>query len=453
MATIGGPNTVEDGLVFGYDVGLPFISSSKDTSYRFNKGVPITNVARVLTSWPTKARATVSLYSGPILPPIPGEDIYILSCSADNAGILFRDGGFYYGGGFGGSGNAQNTNLLSDRTNSYTPVGNNKFIYSLYVRPNENTLDSTAVSIDIGDRNSVNVQNVDDLTDWHKLTTNDSSGINSQYPYDFFDLAYTPLTIGNEVLISSIQILRTPGTESGSLTTPGSNNNNLTGSYIQHLSYGEERSFTNSILDLTGTTTIDLSYAGFNETQLSFDGTDDYAVMPYSSTDLDGDAIFSVEAIIKRTGTMSNKGLWGIGGDGSAAGINGYVHPGAPNKITIDLWGTATFHTGVDYPLDKYIHVVWVKTTTGFSTSTIIIYINGIAYTGSDLTVLRGSSHTPSLNTSTSGKGIVIGRVGPETSLYYGVGEMPLFKVYNQVLSSEKIKQNYNAINSRFGLT
>jgi len=66
-----------------------------------------------------------------------------------------------------------------------------------------------------------------------------------------------------------------------------------------------------------------------------FDGTDDHAVIPYSPTDLDGDAIFSVEAIIKRTGTFAGGGLWGIGGDGGLLGINGYVHGGGTNKITI----------------------------------------------------------------------------------------------------------------------
>ena len=211
------------------------------------------------------------------------------------------------------------------------------------------------------------------------------------------------------------------------------------------------RSATQGLIDRTGNSTIDLSNASFDSNaQMVFDGTDDYAAIPYSSTDLDGDAIFSVEAIIKRTGTMSNGGIWGIGGDGTAAGINGYVYTSAPNKITIDLWGTATFHAGVDYPLNEYVHVTWVKTTTGFSTSTIIIYVNGVAYTGSNLTVMRGSSHTPNLNTSTSGKGIVIGRGGPATNLYYAPGEMPIFKVYNKALTSAEVLQNYNATKGRF---
>jgi len=442
MATSGGPNIVTDGLVFGYDVGLPFISSSKDTSYRFNKGVPITNVARALTSWPTKARATVSLYSGPIQPPIPGEDIYILSCSADNAGILIRDGGFYYGGGFAGSGNAQNTNLLSDRTNSYTPVGNNKFIYSLYVRPNENTLDGTAVSIDIGDKNSVNVQNVDDLTDWHKLTTNDSSGINSQYPYDFFDLAYTPLTIGNEVLISSIQILRTPGTESGSLTTPGSNNNNLTGSYIQHLSYGEERSFTNSLLDLTGTRTIDLSYAGFNETQLSFDGTDDRVEFP----NIDVGNNFTVE-IVAKVSTLQRQTLFS----------NGYTYQS--NKGFLLNVGNANDDLFLSLGNDQYYRQSasgiiplneWFNVTATYDGTVIYIYFNGteVNYSGGNTNSITNIEYDVS--------SAFVGAWKQNGTTYYGDwldGEVSVVKVYNRALSSEKIKQNYNAIKSRFGLT
>jgi hypothetical protein len=220
---------------------------------------------------------------------------------------------------------------------------------------------------------------------------------------------------------------------------------------VKPIQPGTTRSSTQGLLDRTGSSTIDLSNASFDSNaQMTFDGTDDYAAIPYSSTDLDGDAIFSVEAIIKRTGTMSNGGIWGIGGDATAAGINGYVFTSAPNKITIDLWGTATFHAGVDYPLNEYVHIMWVKTATGFSTSTIIIYVNGVAYTGSNLTVMRGSSHTPNLNTSTSGKGIVIGRVGPATNSYYAQGELPILKIYNKALTAAEVTQNYNAIKDRF---
>ena len=44
------------------------------------------------------------------------------------------------------------------------------------------------------------------------------------------------------------------------------------------------------------------------------------------------------------------------------------------NKIGIDSWGYATFRTDVDYPLNEYIHVTWVKTATTFSTSSLIIF-------------------------------------------------------------------------------
>ncbi len=224
------------------------------------------------------------------------------------------------------------------------------------------------------------------------------------------------------------------------------------GDHPTQFSEAYERTSTQGLLDLTRNSTIDLSNVTFDSnSQMSFDGTDDYSVIPYASTDLDGDAIFSVEAVIKRTGTMSNGGIWGIG-EGMQAGINGYVFATSPNKISIDLWGTATFHTGVDYPLNKYVHVTWVKTTTGFSTSTIVIYVNGVAYTGSDLTVMRGTSHTPNLNTSTTGNGIVIGRVGATTNSYYAQGEVPVFKIYDRALTQTEVAQNYNAFKDRFGL-
>jgi len=212
------------------------------------------------------------------------------------------------------------------------------------------------------------------------------------------------------------------------------------------------RSVSGSLLDLTNTSEVDVTDVNFDSNaQFIFEGSE-RANITYTSTDLDGNPEFTTEAVIKRTANLSNAGFWGIGGDVSLKGINGYTHPSHTNKIGIDLWGTATFHTGQDYPLNEYVHVIWVKEDGAFNTTNIKIYVNGVLYTGSDLTTVRGSSHTPNLNTSTSGKGLVIGRVGPQTNLYHASGEMPMFKVYTRALTAGEVKQNFAMYKKRFNI-
>ena len=441
MATSGGPNITTDGLVFGFDTGYPMVGSGNDTTYRFNKGAPIINIARAMTSWPTQARVAVSLYTGSIQPPIPGEEIYKIVCNADNAGILIRDGGYYYGGGYAGSGNPSNANILSDRGNEYTPLGNNKFVYSLYVRPTENTLDTTAASIDIGDKNSVNVQNVDDLTDWYKLETTDAVQINNTtYPYDFIDFAYSPNTIGNELLVSAIQFLRTPGNDSGSLKTPSPG--------TQYLTYSAERSFSGSLIDLTRTTDIDLSNVSFDSNaQMNFDGTDDRIDLTLNH--LSGSA-HSEEVVVYRGSAGTQQGIlcdlqYGFYGlfflsndkiryrqmQQNPDGEGGWSYPNV-NLDTSDTYGIGTYHI-----------VGTFSKTEGFK-----LYVNG-ELKASDATNLpfnlsgnRGINHIGLYKSSNS-----------TTYENHLDGKLHIVRCYNSALPSEEVKQNYNAVKSRFGLT
>ena len=426
MATSGGPKTKTDDLAFGFDTGYPMVGSNTDTTYKFNKGAPAFNIARALTSWPTKARATVSLYTGSIQPPIPGEAIYKLVCNADNAGILIRDGGYYYAGGNWGSGTVQNTNILSDGTNQYTPLGNNKFVYSLYVRPTENTLDTTYTSIDIGDKNSVNVQNVDDLTDWHKLETTDAVQINSTtYPYDFYDIAYGPNTIGNEILISAVQVLRTPGMDSGSLKTPSPG--------TQHLTYSAERSFSGSLVDIVRTTDIDLSDISFDSNaHITFDGTDDSIAIP--STTL-GNGNWTVEFVVNAHSSgyhmMSNSS------GGPVSNAMGVLSNKMHYKNYDGAWQSINSSTTVNY--NQIYHLVYVNRYGGSDNSgSMDMYINGEK---------DSNSGTNSYTTN----GGPVNAIGRSWAGYFD-GEIYICKRYTTGLSDEEVKQNYNALKNRFNI-
>ena len=421
---------IGEGLVFGYDTGFPMISQSLDNTYLYNNGVPAKNIARVMTSWPTKARASVATYSGDIEPPIPGEAIYKLTCNADNAGILIRDGGFYYGGGFAGTGNAQNTDILSDRANSYTPAGTNKFIYSLYVRPTNNTLSNTSAYIDIGDRGSVNKTNVENLTDWHKLVCNDSLGLNgSNYPYDFFDLGFSPNTIGNEILVSAIQIIRTPGTDSGSLKTPSQ--------FPQHLTYGAERTFTNSLLDLTGNHTIDASNVSFaGDSLIDFDGTDDYLEVADSSA-LDLTSAMSFEFVVKAESSQGNLYPRLIDKQKYLIHLSETSPFSIAMNITVSGGTLRQTAIGSAFVADKYTHIVCTYDSTLGK-----IYVNGELKLTRDFTTASACT-TNNVSVKFGGNG---------TSSRPLNGQLPISRIYNRVLTAGEIEQNFTALRGRFNI-
>lgn len=205
----------------------------------------------------------------------------------------------------------------------------------------------------------------------------------------------------------------------------------------------------------SGTVWTDLSYSKKNATvynspsfdsnnlgSMVFNGTNNYVAN--SSFNLGTDPLFTISMWIKRIGTMSGGGIWGIGGDNNGQGISG-GNVITANKISIDLWGLATFHNGQDYPLNNWVNVVWVKYNPTFTTSTVTSYINGINYPFN--IVDRNNSSTVSLVS-----GYILGRCGQNTNLYYNSGQIANFKIYNRVLSAVEILQNYNALKGRFRL-
>jgi len=437
MSAHANPDIVTNGLVFGFDTGYPLVSESHET-YRYNRGEPTTtfDVGTMVPTNPNTYFTSNATYHSNLNGTVWDWNYYPDSNISSDGGMEWVPN--YRGPGFTGAWKMKKR------------AGGNS----------ESNFAGTAPgSIDSSKTYTVSVWCKTDQASMARIHLNTTRSGSSYWGYGS---GYHSGGGGWERL--SVTIYGGEGNTSINTIRCQCNGTTINAdaywrdyqveerSHATPFILGGTRSATGSLIDLTGTTNIDVSNASFDSNaQMTFDGTDDYSVIPYASTDLDGDAIFSVEAVIKRTGTMSNGGIWGIG-EGIQAGINGYVFASSPNKISIDLWGTATFHTGVDYPLNKHVHVTWVKTTTGFSTSTIVIYVNGVAYTGSDLTVMRGTSHTPNLNTSTTGQGIVIGRVGATTNSYYAQGEVPIFKLYNRALTAAEVLQNFNATKSRFGL-
>ena len=151
MPTSVGPNTFgEENLVFGYDLG--------DSKNSF-PGIPAVNCAFVPENgynW-----TVTEVTDGSILPPRPGARVFKFECT--NASNLHRQGGYYNGGGFGGS---NPTPLILGRTSpsNFTTVGTGKYRFGMWVRGAASN-GSAYWTIDIGDRNGAGIS-VDNNTDW-----------------------------------------------------------------------------------------------------------------------------------------------------------------------------------------------------------------------------------------------------------------------------------------------
>jgi len=190
---------------------------------------------------------------------------------------------------------------------------------------------------------------------------------------------------------------------------------------------------------LNGTTFENINSGVFN-----FDGIDDYVIYT-NFTDIQGNSAFTVDGWFKRSGTWSGGATWGLGGNTTSQGINSWNYNNS-NEIAIDLWGTSTYSTGQTYSLTEWKHCVWTYNGGGFTTSNIVIYVNGIAYTGGDLSTLRGGSGTPNINST----GLVFSRAGTTVNNFYGKPIIANFKVYNRVLTAAEVLHNYNALKGRF---
>jgi len=226
----------------------------------------------------------------------------------------------------------------------------------------------------------------------------------------------------------------------------------VTDGLILALDAGNTKSYPGS-----GTTWNDLSGNGSNSTlyntptvrtdnsgNLGFNGSNEYAAN--TTLDLGTDpAALSIVMTIRRTGTISDGGTWGLGGAGSNTGLNNYSAGSRANKIGWDLWGKTTFDTGQNYPLDEWVNVCWIKNGSGMSTSTCTIFINGVSapitYT------LRNNSSTVNL-----ADGYSLGRISPTFNNYYGSADIASFYIYEKVLTATEVLQNYNATKARFGL-
>ena len=193
------------------------------------------------------------------------------------------------------------------------------------------------------------------------------------------------------------------------------------------------RTNTDSLVDLTGNSTIDLTNVSFDSNaQMTFDGTDDQFLL----SDPGVGTSFSIEIVIKVNDYSNSPILISP----SSVGIDHFFRVNSNGTIKAQFVeiadsSTDSYTSTTVLNNTEYYHVVISK-----SPSNGAIYVNGVAE----------DSHTPTLPAAAwSGNW----RIGARwNSTYWLDGDLPLLKVYSRTLTASEIKANYNAIKGRFNI-
>ena len=102
-------------------------------------------------------------------------------------------------------------------------------------------------------------------------------------------------------------------------------------------------------------------------------GVPDY--MRNNLVNIGTDPDLTISGWFKRTGSIDQTSPWGVGQAGTALSLTAWN--GGGERIAIDAYGGPTIAIEEEYPLNKWVHVVWVKRAGFFDADSVDIYVNG----------------------------------------------------------------------------
>ena len=397
MPTHAGPNpALDSNIVFSYDVG--------DTSNSY-RGEPTTNLINPNTvniySWWTRNVASIVQLSETY----KGQPIYRVSISIDNGDMLYHI-----------------TERWGAGSGWYMPYAifnaNTSYIASVIYRPVSHP--DTRIyghPSNIGGWGATVDGNIDIDTQWkmHRIDRNFGATVGDNR---FYHMHTPSAQIGQTIVVD--------------ITNSQIEQNNHVTQFVNGT-----RSATQGLLPLLGNTSLDISTVSFDSNaQIIWDGTDDtISINSYPAIELVDNV--SIEYVYMRLSTdpvldvIANKYHdtgWELfcqtGATFALAGRNG------------DGTYYATSNPAYTIQNNQYYHLVAIK--DGFSWR---LYVNGQLYSYLTAGTIGTWSNT----------GIL--QIGGEGSGYYPHMKLPIFKIYNTVLSADQVKQNYNQYKSRFNLS
>ena len=410
-----GPGVVNDGLVFGYDTGYPI--SDNAVTYRFNKGEP-TETFNIGTMVPTDASASFtsgSTYQSNLAGSAWDWSYYPNSNVSSAGGMEWHPNA--KGPGFKGAW------LMKKR-----PGGNG-----------ESNFSGTAPgAITSSEAYTVSVWVKTTQANCFRIHLNTTKNGSSYWGYassrhtgggEWERLSVTlPAGSGNTSINTiRFQALGTTVTADAYCRDYQVEKNTHATPFL----LSGTRSGTASLIDLKKTVSLDVSNVSFNsDAQITFDGTDDEIELPndlgYSANSV------SVFAWFKINGNSPAGGYHIICGTSqlemsihsSATYLRNGVSGSSGRFVSND--GNQTLNDG------KYHYYGFT-----FDGSTKRAYIDGVQ--------VGTQSVTGTLTTSFSGR-----RVGNYADSYYAHGDIPVYKVYDKVLTAVEVQQNYQAYKNRF---
>ena len=388
MATDGGPNIEKDGLVFGMDTGYGVANNS--TTTRFYRGGPtenrITNVGVSTTGWSQYG------WSGG----------FVVTPDHDNTFELTSTNGWH--------------NATFDHGVS-TGTINVSFEYKLKSKQTTGiwgfVLNGTHLGSYTNWISSLNSTNLPSLTEWKTFSGTYSGNGDTKLAIGLRGNDTQGLT--DTMYVKNLQV------ENKDHQTPFVNGT---------------RSSTQSLIDLTKTTDIDVSNVSFDSTgQPTFDGTDDSIVL--ADPGVSSSTGFSIELVIKPGNASSNPMVITplSGGIDHFIRFNGssqlYIRMVVAADSSVQDFKTNTSLSSTDY---HYVTFTFKQSEGGKA------YYNGTLENSS-------TANFTALDWTSTWR---VGQRGNNTNFYQG--ELPVLRVYDRVLSADEIQQNYNAYKNRFDI-
>ena len=376
-----GPNLIKDNLVFGYDTGYGV--ADNNTATRFYPGETTENLIYDMGGTVTSAYPEV---------------VYRSTATETNVIDTSAPGGKY--SRFTGIDGSSNNQLYS-RFSSYSiDVRGDSVNYSVYLKG------SGTCHLTIYDNNSgYGISPTITLTsNWvrYNYTRTVSASATTYW------VAVRGILSTTDVYIAGQQATR------GTHATPYVENN---------------RSSTESLIDLKRTADIDVSNISFDSTgQPTFDGTDDIIEL----NRLISTSNYSAEFIFKADVNTSGTEHW-LGSQYPGTGrviFDLYTNNKLRNFINgTSINGATTINTGTWY------HAVFTRDSAGAAK----IYLNGVQDATGTLSTVAPVNDNFEIGGST-------------TLTRWLTGDIPIAKVYQQVLTADEIKQNFNAYKNRFNI-
>jgi hypothetical protein len=387
-----GPNTVKDGLVFGYDTGYGVADNS--TATRFYPGEPATNNS-ILAAYTWNGDGGNQSFANKGATAITDNSLKYNGYDT----VLWTPGG------------SQNCYLNGTGDFNYSD-GSTVWTFSCYVKREDGAaITSLNVYMYYPSSDGAAAGTIVDCGNgWYRVSRTRTGGTSAIQLGGF-----TGFSAGNKYYLSGVMLSKTSHT-------------------VPYVAVQSSRSSTASLIDLKRTASIDVSNVSFDSTgQPTFDGTDDAIQLSSSVFNKSGSNPITVECVTKPGRLSGQYQDIVVNRSNSAYNWMLYQHT---NDGSIQLHGGGQYKSTYVPVVGNYIHVV----ATVDASNNMVLYINGeVKQTVSSYAYASGQPGALS-----------IGRFGTSSEPY--LGDISVAKIYDTALSATQVAQNYKAYKNRFNL-